>query len=594
MDKPVFWRRAAALGGAVLAPLAFCLLAAFSLPCDLVIDGHGNGGDETTSASLSSDLSFTSPKTPLPGYGYQSDGRPWNWGVDTAPFYGWFYDAALHAAPPVRRIEAARLVSRALCGAGLYLITLSLLQLITFPRTNGTWPLVAQLMMALCVALIFMNAPGFRFIASFARVEALGFFFLAAVIAAAPRVLAKPTGPSVFLFTLLSLSVAWTSYIAFYLVAALSTSVVCLSAGATAGTPSSIREKAVTLLLRWGLPSISALAVYYLLSSWLSGALLSGPAGYTFFRILNLWAHPSQWPLSLMSARPEPLWFLSANEVGLLGLLVANNIWKGKQPAKFAMTALVLLVAMVLYQIWLLPLTPARYTYDILITTAFAFWLLLVLGFILRDHPMERRFMIAATMAALVYASFHAPQQPKSLCREDVPGRLERLWPFQTLTSGPYNPFKDAAVNRSRRLHAEAARRYLEQHGVHGALATDPMFATMSDPSLQFYFLNNSYSSIESPAAEEQLVAGLVTKSNIRHIVSTEFGESADLDLDGFVALRRCLREAPGENGVCHLGNRTVKLTRVFRTDEVVHTTDVYVYANKNSTPISIYTMSIS
>jgi hypothetical protein len=109
------------------------------------------------------------------------------------------------------------------------------------------------------------------------------------------------------------------------------------------------------------------------------------------------------------------------------------------------------------------------------------------------------------------------------------------------------------------------------------------MFTTMSDPSLQFYFLNNSYSPIGSPGAEEQLVAGLVTKRNIRHIVSTEFGESQDLDLDGFVALRQRLREAPGEDGICHLGKRTVRLTRVFRTDEVVHTADVYVYATAST-----------
>ena len=68
----------------------------------------------------------------------------------------------------------ARLVSRSLGGAAIYLLTLALLQLV-FHRTPGATPLWAQLLLALLVAFVFMNSPRFRFMASFARVRSCGF-----------------------------------------------------------------------------------------------------------------------------------------------------------------------------------------------------------------------------------------------------------------------------------------------------------------------------------------------------------------------------------------------------------------------------------
>ena len=604
----MFFRRAASLGRTVLLPLAFCVLASFSLPCGLVLDGHGNMGDETMTIALASDISFAS----LPGYGYESDGQRWTWGVNTAPLYGWFYAVAVHAAPPLRRIEAARLVSRTLGGAAIYLITLSLLQLV-FRRTPGTAPLRAQLTLAFCVAFAFMNSPRFRFIVSFARVEALGFFFLAAVLAAGPRLIARPSRRSVFLFTLLSLSVGWTSYIAFYLSAFISA--FCLAAGAIASMKRGPAGGWIrSLLIVWVVPVGCALATFYALSFLLQGALLAGPAAAGLSRMIStimLLAHtPSHSSSTMVSTRPELLWFLAGSGCGLVFLLVRGYVTRrGRGPnaagqpssatsgmVSFAWAGLALLVTAVLYQLWLVTLAPVRFTYDILITTAFAFLQLIVFCFILRDRAVERRVMAIATVAALLFASLYPAAQPLFLCTEDASRKTARLWPLErTVAAGFYNPFNDSSDNwnRARRLHVEAARNYLQQRGVPSVLATDPMFAEMSDAALRFYFINNSLRSTGSPAAETQLLAVFVSQQDMRYIVSTDFGVSPLMDGAGFTDLRHCLRQAVGEVSVCRLGGQSVEMKRVFRTDEILRTADVYAYGTANSTPISIYLLTV-
>lgn len=583
---------AGALGRTVLLPLAFCVLASFSLPCGLVIDGHANTGDETMTIALTSDISFTAPAGPLPGYGYQSDGQRWTWGLNTAPLYGWFYAAAVHAAPPLRRVETARLVSRVLGGAAIYLITLALLQLV-FRRTPFATPLPAQLLLALFVAFVFMNSPRFRFIASFARLEALGLFFLAAVIAAGSRLLLKPTGRSAFLFTLLALSAAWTSYVAFYL----ATFIAAFSLVAYAVTrfPRSASLAAIrSFLVSTALPALSALVIFAAMSSWFSSALLSGPASSRMSVMLGELTRLGRAPAGLFSGltmRPEPLWFLGASVCGVAVLLAGRRVLDAQtRLAPLIWVSVALVATTIVYQFWIATMGQIRFTYDLLITTAFAFLQLAIFCFILRDRAVERYVMAAATAAALLYASLHASG---SGCLEDFPVSNTRLWPFQhTVSAGLYNPFDESANpwNRARRLHAGAARAYLLQHGVTQAMATDPMFATMSDAALQFYFLNDQFKALRSPAAEQELLSVFVSQKGMRYIASTDFGVSATMDSVGLADLRRCLKQG---GGLCQLGGQSVEVARVFRTDEAVSEPGAYSYGVGDSTPITIYLISM-
>src|SRR5215470_7304291 len=137
-----------------LLPLGLVMLSAFSLPCDLTIDGNGNLGDETMTVALTATTSISS----LPGYGYRPDGTPWRYDVNFSPVFGWLYTAAVQAAPPTRRIEAARLVSRAAGGVGLYLVAIALLALVFHqsPVSAGLW---LQLAIVAGVALLFLNSP---------------------------------------------------------------------------------------------------------------------------------------------------------------------------------------------------------------------------------------------------------------------------------------------------------------------------------------------------------------------------------------------------------------------------------------------------
>lgn len=589
----------------VLIPLAFCLFSAFSLPCSLDIDGHGNMGDETMTVALGAKISLSS----LPEYGYRPDGQPWTWGVNTAALYAWFYGPAVQAAPTFRRIEAARLVSHALGGLALYLLTLSLLQLV-FQRTPGKIPLWAHLLAASFIALVFMNSPRFRFISSFARVEALGFFFLAAALAMAPRLLATPRRLTVFLFTLLALSTSWASYIAFYLVAFIGAfSWFALLVLQT--RRGSLRERTVRTLSVAIAPVGMALLVFAGISFGLNSGLSSGPSqsflGEMFSNLTSSILTANQ---EAALARPERWWFVGASVAGLLCVAARAFVLRragrsgADAPARLSDLAWVALASVGLfavYRLWFMTLgsLSIRFTYDVMITTAFAFLQLLVFCFVLRDRRVERYIMIAATLAALMYVSVYPRANRSFICREDAALVDARIWPRRAVVSGIFNPFNESAdePNRARRLHISAARDYLRANGVQHAMATDPMFATMSDSTFQFYFINDSYvHTTPSPSAEEQMVQGFIQRDGIRYIVSTNFGESEPFEMAGFAAMRRCLRSVGAANGasaVCQFGPQTIEVTRVFRTDAVVTDRTVYTYANENSTPISVFSITL-
>ena len=433
--------------------LAFCFLAAFTFRCTLDIDGHGNVGDETMTAALTSNLALGS----LPPYGYRPDGTPWTWGVNTAPVYSWFYSPAVRLTSPLRRIEAARLVSRALGALTLFLLAVGLLQLVA-RSPLGAIPLPAQVGLLVFTVLALVNSPRFRFIASFARVDVLGLAFLTAVIAAASRVVLRPRALSVFLFVLLSLSVAWTSYIAFFLVGFIAAATLLICATQFIQVP--LMAGARRLMLEIILPSVGAALLFVALSASLHGALFSGPAsGVASTIAANFSWTPTTRPQLQALERPERGWFLNAALIGFLVVAAKAAIQASPQESRdhrpmesvprlvrdLVPLGIAVGMSTVIYRVWLITL-PIRFTYDVMIVTAFAALQLIVFGFILRSRPIDRYIMSGAVLVALLWSSLYPwglPGMAWFLCREDADLVKGRLWPVSSVLVGLYNPFDE-------------------------------------------------------------------------------------------------------------------------------------------------------
>ena len=559
--------------------------------------------------ALVSDASLHS----LSPYGYHPDGRAWTWGVNTAPLYSWFYSAAVKAVSPLRRIEAARLVSRALGALALYLIAVALLQLV-WQTTIDRIPFAWQAALLAFAVLTIVNSPRFRFITSYARVDALGFLFIALVVAAASRLILAPGALGVFLFTLLSLSTAFTSYIAFYLVAF--TAAVALLVAAIAMSPEKpTGQRVISVLTRIGLPACGALLVFGAASVLLRGSLFSGPASDAASSMVGRlsWFATTRGQLQALE-RPDREWFLEASLYGFAAICLKELVQavvpesRNGRPREHVPTllwdlgwlGLAVGAFAAIYHLWLVTLggLTIRFTYDVMITTAFALMQLIAFCFILRNRNIDRYLMAGAVGVAFVAASLYpwgVPGEAWYLCREDADQVAGRLWPVSPVLTGIYHPFDDSGDpgNVARRMHDEAARDWLRQHGVSKAMATDPMFAGLSDRELEFYLLNDAPLPIATPAAEELLVKHFVTQQGIQYIVSTEYGESARLERFGTVGLRRCLREMTGgkTENVCTFRSARFKISRVFRTDEVVTSPVAYHYDIENSTPVTIYTI---
>ena len=588
----------------LLLPLACCFLVSFSFPCGLDIDGHGNSGDETMTVALSSDASLTS----LSAYGYRPDGQAWTWGANTAPLYSLIYGPVVNAVAPLRRLEAALLVSRGLGGVALYLLAVALMQLV-WRKPVAALPPTIQLLILAFVAFVFINSPRFRFIASFARVDMLGFFFLAAALAACSWMLLAPRAGRVFLFTLLSLSTAWTSYVAFYLVAFVAAAALLIAAREAAKRPSLLRA-AGSVAGNVASPAFAAVLVFLETSSLVGGGLQSGPASggvSAMVRRLHWFATAPEQIQAL--ARPERWLFLAA---GLCGLVAVSawSVWRrrdpreGERPAGHVWTLVAVGVALaalaVVYRFWMATLggLPIRFTYDVMITTAFGFLQLIVCSYIARNWRAARYVMAGAIAVTLLYVTMR-PWEPSPMlwlrCHDDIPLTQRKLWPVRPLAIAFYNPFNDSREpgNRARRLHLAAARDYLLAHDAESALATDPMFAVLSDRRLSFVFLNDSGTLTPSPGAEETLMARVVAPKKIQYIVSSDFGQAEELERAGFAALRSCLRHAAGVDTSCTFGTSTVQFTRVFRTDEAVRTPGAYSYADESSTPLTIYKITL-
>ncbi len=594
----------------LLLPLACCFLVSFSFPCSLDIDGHGNTGDETMTVALASDVSLHS----LTAYGYHPDGRAWTWGVNTAPLYSWFYGAAVKMAPPLRRIDAARFVSRAIGAVALYLIAIALLQLVWQTRLSRV-PVGLQAGIFAFVIVVLLNSPRFRFIMSSARVDGLGFLFLAIVAAAASRLILAPRRTGVFLFTLLALSTAWTSYVAFYLVAFVAAVTLLAAAIATAsGQPLLLRMK--SMLLDVALPAAGALLLFGVASTLLHGALFSGPASdaANWMASRLSWAATTRGQLQALE-RPDRGWFLEAGIYGFVAVCLKELVQavvpesRNGQPPEpipallwdLGWLGIAVGVLNITYRMWLVTLgsLPIRFTYDVMITTAVAILQLIAFCFILRKRSIDRYIMSAAVAVALAAGSLYPwspPGEAWFLCREESAQVQDRFWPVSPARLGVFNPFDDSGeeANHARRSHGEAARDYLRQHSVSKAMATDPMFASWSDHDLAFYFLNDAGSPMPTPAAEELLVKQFVSQQGVQYIVSTEYGESARLERAGTVGLRRCLRQMTGDRAenVCTFGGVRVRIRRVFRTDQVVTSPVAYHYDVERSTPISIYLLA--
>ena len=531
--------------------------------------------------------------------------------LHSLPLYSWFYSAAIKAASPLRRIEAARLVSRALGAIALYLIAVALLQLVwqtTLDRIPFTWQ--AALLAFAVVTLV--NSPRFRFITSYARVDALGFLFVAIVVAAASRLTLAPRAAGVFLFTLLSLSTAFTSYVAFYLVAFIAA--VALLVTAIAMSPERpFGQRVTSLFIRVALPACGALLVFGAASVLLRGALFSGPASDAASSMVGRlsWFPTTRGQLQALE-RPDREWFLEASLYGFAAICLKELVQavvpesRNGRPREHVPTLLWDLgwlgaavgALAALYHLWLVTLggLTIRFTYDVMITTAFALMQLIAFCFILRKRHVDRYLMAGAVAIAFVAASLYPwgpPGEAWYLCREDADQVAGRFWPVSPVLTGIYYPFDDSGDpgNFARRKHNEAARDYLRQHGVSKAMATDPMFAGLSDRELEYYLLNDAPSPMPTPAAEEMLVKQFVEQQGIQYIVSTEYGESARLERFGTAGLRRCLRQTTGDSAenVCTFGGVRLKIRRVFRTDQVVTSPVAYHYDIENSTPISIY-----
>ena len=589
----------------LLLPLACCLLVSFSFPCSLDIDGHGNTGDETMTVALASDVSLHA----LTPYGYHPDGRAWTWGVNTAPLYSWFYGAAVKMASPLRRIEAARLVSRAIGAVALYLIAIALLQLV-WQTTLSRVPVGVQAGIFAFVILALLNSPRFRFIMSSARVDALGFLFLAIVVAAASRLILAPRRLGVFLFTFLALSTAWTSYIAFYLVAFVA-AVTLLAAAIVTASEQPLLPRVKSMLLNVALPSAGALLLFAAASALLRGALFSGPASDAANSMASRlsWVATARGQLQALE-RPDREWFLEAGIYGFIAVCLKELVQavvpesRNGQPREpmpallrdLGWLGIAVGVLNLTYRMWLVTLgsLPIRFTYDVMITTAAAFLQIIAFCFILRKRSIDRYIMSGAVAVALAAGSLYPwspPGEAWYLCREESAQIRDRFWPVSPALVGVFNPFDDSGdeANRARRSHGEAARDFLRQHSVSKAMATDPMFASWSDRDLEFYFLNDMGSPAPSPAAEQMLVKEFVSRMGVRYLVSTEYGQSARLERAGVAGLRACLRQMSGASTVCTFGGQRVELKRVFRTDQAVTAPAAYHYDVESSTPISIY-----
>lgn len=597
-------RGLAAIGRRLLMPLGLCLLCTFSAPCGLDIDGHGNMGDETMTVALSSDASLKS----LSAYGYRPDGQAWTWGVNTAPLYSVVYGPVVNAASPLRRLEVARLVSRVLGGVSIFLLAVAMVQLV-WRKPIVQLSLKIQLLVLAFIAFVFINSPRFRFIASFARVDMLGFLFLAAVLAAGSWMLLAAGPVTVFVFTFVALSTAWTSYVAFYLVAFVAAAVLLAAAAEAANRPSFWRAVG-SLAGNVVLPASGAVVAFVVISSWLGGALLSGPAAGGMAALADRirWFATSPDQIKAL-ARSDRWLFLAAGICGLVIAFAWSMLlrWLGETRERsighlwtLAALGVWLAVLAVVYRLWMVTLgsLPIRFTYDVMITTAFGFLQLIVCCYIARNWRGARYIMGGAIAVALLYVTIH-PWEPTPMawlrCHDDNPLTEWKLWPVKPLPA-VYNPFDDSheSGNRARQLHVAAVRGFLLEHGAENVLATDPMFAVLSDRRVKFFFLNDSGSPKPSPAAEEAMMASIVLPKKIQYVVSNEFGEAEELDRAGFAALRSCLRHAAAGGAItCEFGKSTVQLARVFRTDEAVRTPGAYSYTLESSTPLTIYKMTI-
>ena len=581
----------------VLAPLLLCLACAFSSPCALDIDGHGNAGDETMTIALESDATLRS----LPAYGFRPDGRAWAWTSHTAPFFAVFYAPFVNAAPPLKRVEAARLVSRALAGMSIYLLALALMQFI-WRRSVQNIPAAAQLFVLAVVAFAFMNAPRFRFIASFARVDMLGFFFLAAVLASASWLLLSPTPVRVFLFTLLSVATVGTSYAAFFLAASI--------AGVTLVAVSiELMVRPVSRFVRSWLVVVAGPAVCAAVAVWFGlrlvhAAMFSGVAADTAVRLRDRlgWLPVTADQVAAL-ARPERGWFLTAGLCGLACSMLLALVRRDGTPGRrldwwraAIAFGIGLVVTAAIYRFWMLTLglLPIRFTYDAMLLIALGFLELLVCAFAFRHWDMGRYVTGAFVTAALVYACVSSSRPPGLLCQEESSLAQRQFWPVGASLTGLYDPFKDQLPgNRARYLHLSAARDYLLAQGAMRALATDPMLTVASEPALQYLVPNDYFYPGPSPEAEELFWRRVVAPQNIQYIVSTEFGQAEELNRAGFSTLRACLRQATKAPVTsCRFKETTVQLARVFSTDETVSEAGVYRYGFEPSTPLTIYRMS--
>jgi hypothetical protein len=546
--------------------------------------------------ALESDATLRS----LTAYGYRPDGHPWAFATHTAPLFGVFYAPFVNAAPPLRRIEAARLVSRALAGLSIYLLALAFMQFI-WRRPVHRVPTAMQLFVLAAVTFALMNAPLFRFIASFARVDMLGFFFLAGVLAAASWLLLSPTPVRVFLFTLLTASTEGTSYVAFFLAASI--------AGMALLAVSIERFERPTLraVLSW-LATVAGPAVCAVFVAWsifrvMNATMFAGLAGDTAVRLRD---HLAWFPTSpdqvAALARPERGWFLTAGLAGLAccSLLVLTNGVSARGVARWRPVLALgigLLITATIYRFWMLTLgpLPIRFTYDVMLLIAFGFLELLVCSFALRHWAAGRYVTGAIIGATMIYACVSSSRPSVQLCQDKGSATRRQFWPVGKSVTGLYNPFDDPRPgNRARNLHLSAARDYLVEHGVTRAVATDPMFTIASEKALEYFVPNDYLYPGPSPAAEELFWRRVVGPRNIQYLVSTEFGQAEELDRAGFPALRACLRQAAkGAVTSCRFGETTVQLTRVFSTDETVSDAVVYRYTFEASTPLTIYRMSI-
>ena len=581
----------------VLAPLLLCLAFAFSSPCALDIDGHGNAGDETMTIALESDATLRS----LPAYGYRPDGRAWAWTSHTAPFFAVFYAPFVNAAPPLKRIEAARLVSRVLAGLSIYLLALALMQFV-WRRSVQRTPVAAQLFVLAIVAFAFMNAPRFRFIASFARVDMLGFFFLAAVMASASWLLLSPTPVRVFLFTLLSAATVGTSYAAFLLAAS-------IAGVALVAVSIELMVRPASRFVRVWLATVVGPTVCAMVVAWWSlrlahAAMFSGFAGDTAVRLRDrlAWLPVTADQVAAL-ARPEREWFLAAGLCGLacsVVLALARRNGASGRGLEWWRAAIAfgigLLITAAIYRFWMLTLglLPIRFTYDAMLLIALGFLELLVCSFAFRHWDVGRYVTGAFVSAALVYACVSSARPPGLLCQEESSLPRRQFWPVGASITGLYDPFKDQLPgNRARYLHLSAARNYLVDHGVARALATDPMLTLASEPALRYFVPNDYFYPGPSPEAEELFWRRVVAPQNIQYLVSTEFGQAEELNRAGFSTLRACLRQATKATVTsCTFKDTTVQLTRIFSTDETVSEAGVYRYGFEPSTPLTIYRMS--